>query len=145
MPISSELLKIMKERMRGTMMELIGFLPVEVSKERVLAELPFRDDLTQPTGLLHAGAILTLADTAATIFANQNTMPSPGKFDPARFAMTVQLSANFVRNSSAKKIVAEAIPIHVGRRMLVVQTTVCDEDGNLFATVTTTMMTSSPT
>jgi acyl-coenzyme A thioesterase PaaI-like protein len=45
----------MKERMRGTMMELIGFLPVEVSKERVVAELPFRDDLTQPTGPLHAG------------------------------------------------------------------------------------------
>jgi len=41
--------------MRGTMMELIGFLPVEVSKERVVAELPFRDDLTQPTGPLHAG------------------------------------------------------------------------------------------
>jgi len=80
MPISPELLKIMKERMRGTMMELIGFLPVEVSKERVVAELPFRDDLTQPTGLLHAGAILTLANTAAPILANQNTMPRPGKF-----------------------------------------------------------------
>ena len=145
MPISPELLKIIKERIRGTMMELIGFLPVEASKERVVAELPFRDDLTQPMGLFHAGAILSLADSAATILANQNIMARPGKFDPARFAMTVQLSANFVRNSSAEKIVAEAIPIHVGRRMLVVQTTVCDEDGNLFATVTTTMMTSSPT
>jgi 1,4-dihydroxy-2-naphthoyl-CoA hydrolase len=145
MPISPELLKIMKERMRGTMMELIGFLLLEVSKERVVAELPFRDDLTQPTGLLHAGAILTLADTAATILANQNTMPGPGKCAPSQFAMTVQLSANFVRNSSTKKIVAEAIPVHVGRRTLVVQTTVCDEDGNLFATVTTTMMTSIAT
>jgi uncharacterized protein (TIGR00369 family) len=72
-------------------------------------------------------------------------MPKPGKCDPSRFAMTVQLSANFVRNNSKKKIVAEAIPVHVGRRTLVVQTTVCDEDGNLFATVTTTMMTSIST
>jgi acyl-coenzyme A thioesterase PaaI-like protein len=82
----------MKERMRGTMMELIGFLPAEVRKERVVAELPFRDDLTQLTGLLHAEAILTLADTAATILANQNTMPRPGKFDPSGFAITVQLT-----------------------------------------------------
>ena len=78
--------------MRGTMMELIGFLPVEASKERVVAELPFRDDLTQPMGLLYAGAILTLADTAATILANQNTMPRPGKFDPSGFAITERLS-----------------------------------------------------
>lgn len=41
--------------MRGTMMELIGFLPGEVRKERVVAELSFRDDLTQPTGPVHAG------------------------------------------------------------------------------------------
>ena len=60
--------------MRGTMMELIGFLPAEVRKERVVAKLPFRDDLTQLTGLLHAEAILTLAVTAATILANQNTV-----------------------------------------------------------------------
>jgi 1,4-dihydroxy-2-naphthoyl-CoA hydrolase len=143
MPISPELLKIMKERMRGTMMELIGFKPVEVSKERVVAELPFRDDLTQPTGLLHAGAMLTLADTAATILANQNTMPEQGTFDPSRFAMTIQLNAHFVRNNKANKIVAEAVPVHVGKRTLVVHITVRDEDGNLFATVTTTMITAS--
>ena len=46
--------------MRGTMMELIGFLPVEVRKERGVAELPFRDDLTQPTGPLHAGETFKL-------------------------------------------------------------------------------------
>jgi 1,4-dihydroxy-2-naphthoyl-CoA hydrolase len=143
MPISPELLKIMKERIRGTLIELIGFIPIDVSKERVVAELPFRDDLTQPTGLLHAGAILTLADTAATILANQHTMSEPGKFDPSRFATTIQLNAHFVRNSKTNKIVAEAVPVHVGKRTLVVQVTVRDEDGNLFATVTTTMITAS--
>ena len=143
MPIEPELLKIMKERMQGTMMELIGFQPVEVSKERVVAELPFRDDLTQPTGLLHAGAILTLADTAATILANQHTMPAAGTFDPSRFAMTIQLSANFVHNTGTNKIIAEAVPVHVGRKTLIIQTAVRSEDGNLFATVTTTMMVSA--
>ena len=147
MPFAPEKLKKMKELMRGTMVELIGFQPVEASKERVVAELPIRKDLTQPMGLVHGGAIITLADSTATILANHNTMPKPGTgkldpsmFDPSRFALTVQLSANFVRNTSTNKIVAEAIPIHLGHRTLVVQTTVCDEDGNLFATVTTTMM-----
>jgi 1,4-dihydroxy-2-naphthoyl-CoA hydrolase len=139
-PITSEEKRFFQERFRGTMLELIGLQPIEVSKERVVAEIPYRDDLRQPAGMIHAGAILTLADTAATMLSNQNTQPGFGKFDPSRFSTTIQLNANFVRNKMTSRIVAEAVPVHIGRRTLVIQTTVRDNDGRLFASVSTTMI-----
>src|SRR3990170_1881007 len=96
MSLSPEQLERMRERRQGTMMELVGYRVIEASKERVLAEIAFRDDLRQPTGLFHAGAILTLADTTATTLASLHTQTSPDDFDPARFPLTVQLSANFI-------------------------------------------------
>lgn len=140
MSLSPERLERMQERMRGTMMELVGFRLVEASKERVLAEIAYRDDLRQPLGLIHAGAILTLADTAATTLASMHTQPSPDEFDPARFPLSIQLNANFVGNSRTGKIVAEAVPLHMGRRVMVVQTLVRSEEGRLFATVTNTLI-----
>ena len=140
MDVSSEQLERMRQRQRGTMAEMVGYEPVEASKERVVAMLPFRDSLRQLTGVFHAGAILTLADTAATQVANMNTQPHPPEFDPKQFTMTVQLNANFIRNSGTGKLVASAVPIHIGRRTVVVQTTVRDRDERLVATITTTML-----
>ena len=96
--------------------------------------------------------IVFSADTDATRknlvglldLANLNTQPHPPEFDPSQFAMTVQLNANFVRNSGTGKLVASAVPVHIGRRTVVVQTTVCDSDERLVATITTTMLVGLP-
>lgn len=122
------------------MMELVGFTILSASKQLVLAELPFSTQLRQVTGLFHAGALLTLADSTATTLANLHAQASPEEFDPARFPLTVQLSANFIRNSETSKLVAESVPVHVGRRTIVVRTDVRDADGRLLATVTNTLV-----
>ncbi len=139
-----ERLERMQESMRGTMMELVGLQVVEASREGVLAEIPYRDDLRQPLGLIHAGAMITLADTAATFLAIVHTQPSPDEFDPIRFPLSIQLNANFVGNSRTGKIVAEAVPLNMGKRVMVVQTLVRNEEGRLFATVTNTFMVPQP-
>ena len=143
MSLSPEQIERQERVGHGTMGHAIGCRITEASKKKVVVELPFRDDLRQVTGLFNAGAILTLADTATTVLANLNTQASLDEFDPARFPLSVQLSANFVRNGNTGKIIAEATPVHLGRRMQVVQATVCDEKGHLFATVTNTLMISA--
>lgn len=143
MSLSPEQIERIQQLGRGTMGDAIGCRVIEASKKKVVVELPFRDDLRQVTGMFNAGAILTLADTATTILANLNTQASLDEFDAARFPLAVQLSANFVRNGNTGKIVAEAVPMHLGRRMQVVQATVRDEEGHLFATVTNTLMVSA--
>ena len=143
MSVSPELLGRWQEAFRGTMMELVGFTIVSASKQLVIAELPFRAELRQVTGVFHAGALLTLADSTATTLANLHSQDSPDEFDPARFPLTVQLNANFIRNSETSKLVAEAVPVHMGRRTMVVRTDVRDAGGRLLATVTNTLVPSS--
>ncbi|HET7876569.1 MAG TPA: PaaI family thioesterase [Methylomirabilota bacterium] len=126
-------------RIAGTMIASHGTRFVEVSPERAALTLAFKPELTQMTGLFHAGAIIALADEACTALASAHAM-SDGQWDPARFPLTVQLSANLIRNIDRGTITAEATPVHKGRTTVVVQSTVKDETGRLLATVTATQI-----
>jgi len=112
---------------------------VQVSAERAVLELDFKPELTQMTGLFHAGAIISLADEACTALASAHIM-GDGGWDPSKFPLTVQLSANLIRNAGGGRLVAEALPLHKGRTTVVVQSTVKDEHGRLLATVIATQI-----
>jgi 1,4-dihydroxy-2-naphthoyl-CoA hydrolase len=129
----------LNERARGTNIEARGTRFIAVSRERAVAELAFRPDLGQLTGVFHGGVILSLADETATACSVAATM-SDGVWDPARFPLTIQLSANLIRNTNAGKLIAEAVPLHQGRTSMVVQTTVRDEEGRTIAIVTATLL-----
>jgi 1,4-dihydroxy-2-naphthoyl-CoA hydrolase len=129
----------LNERAKGTNVEARGTRFVEVSAERAVAELAFRPDLTQLTGLFHGGVILSLADETATACSIANVMPD-STWDPAQFPLTIQLSANLIRNTNTGKLIAEAIPLHRGRTSMVMQTTVRDEQGRVMAVVTATLL-----
>ena len=122
------------------MRHLVGYRVIESGKEKVVAEINYRDDLTQSMGLWHAGAIITLDDTAATGVALQNMNLLSDQSGSEQFPVAIQISANLLRNSNKGKLVAESVPVHVGRRTIVVQTTVRNEEGPHLATVTTTMV-----
>jgi uncharacterized protein (TIGR00369 family) len=49
---------------RQTVMKTLGASLVKVLPGEVVIELPFRDDLTQQAGFMHAGIITTVVDTA---------------------------------------------------------------------------------
>ena len=127
------------ERIAGTMIGAHGTRFVQVSAERAVLELDFKPELTQMTGLFHAGAIISLADEACTALASAHAMGDAG-WEPGRFPLTIQLSANLIRNADRGTITAEALPIHKGRTTVVVQSTVKDERGRLLATVTATQI-----
>ncbi len=112
---------------------------VEVSAERAVLELDFKPELTQLTGLFHAGAIISLADEACTALASAHAM-GDGGWDARKFPLTVQLSANLIRNADRGTLTAEAQPVHRGRTTVVVQSTVKDAEGRLLATVTATQI-----
>lgn len=126
-------------RARGTNIEARGTAFLSVSGERAVAELAFRPDLAQLTGVFHAGVILSLADETATACSMHAVMPD-GTWDPRKFPLTIQLSANLLRNTNTGKLIAEAVPLHKGRSSLVIQTTVKDEQGRVIAVVTATQL-----
>jgi uncharacterized protein (TIGR00369 family) len=129
----------LNERARGTNIAARGTRFIEVSRERAVAELAFRADLSQLTGVFHGGVILSLADETATACGLAAIMPD-GTWDAARFPLTIQLNANLIRNTNTGKLIAEAVPLHQGRSSMVVQTTVRDEQERLIAVVTATLL-----
>ncbi|HYB42927.1 MAG TPA: PaaI family thioesterase [Candidatus Methylomirabilis sp.] len=126
-------------RIGGTMIAAHGTRFIEVSADRAVLELDWRPELTQMTGLFHAGSIISLADEACTALASAHTMGEAG-WDPAKFPLTIQLSANLIRNAGSGTLTAEARPLHKGRATVVVQSTVKDGQGRLLATITATQI-----
>lgn len=126
---------------RGSMVGRTRFL--RAGEGRAVAELDFSPELTQLTGLFHAGAIMPLADETATAAAMWELNPS-GEFDPARFPLTIQFSANLIGNRGSGKLVATAEIVHRGRTTLVVEAKVRAEDGRLLATAVATQLVPAP-
>ena len=126
-----------QERIRGTFIELVGLRLLEVTSERAVAEMPFTPQLQQLTGVFHAGALITLADTTAT-FASMYWSSGTLDDSAAQFPFTIQLSTNLIRNTDHGTVRAEAIPVHRGRTTMVVETRVSDAAKRLLMVVTTT-------
>jgi 1,4-dihydroxy-2-naphthoyl-CoA hydrolase len=126
-----------QERIRNTFIDLVGIRLLEVSNERAVAEMPFTESLQQLTGMFHAGALISLADTTATyacLYWTNGTLGGLGK----SFPFTIQLSTNFIHNTGEGTIRAEAAPVHRGRTTIVVETRITDANGRLLIVVTTT-------
>ena len=124
---------------RGTMIGSHGTRFVSAGQGRAVAQLDFKPDLTQLTGLFHAGAIIALADETATAAAMWETNPS-GEFRPELFPLTLQMSANLIRNTDRGTLVAEAEIVHRGRTTLVVDVRVSDDRQRLIAKLVATLL-----
>lgn len=124
---------------RSTMIGSHGTRFVSAGQGRARAELDFKPELTQLTGLFHAGAIVSFADEAATAAAMWETNPT-AELRPELFPLTIQLSVNLVRSAKGGTLVAEAEIVHRGRTMFVVDVRVVDGEGRLVAKLTATQL-----
>jgi len=128
---------------RGTMIEAHGTHFITAGQGRAVAQLAFKPELAQLTGLFHAGAIIALADEAATAAAMWETNPT-GELRPDRFPLTLQLSVNLLRNTTGGTLTAEAQVVHRGRTTIVVEVKVTDDQGRLLAALVATLLAPTP-
>jgi uncharacterized protein (TIGR00369 family) len=122
------------ERIRGRFPGLVGLRFIELAANRVLAALEVREDLKQPWGILHGGAIATLLDTAAGAGAMAN-------LERGQTSVTVELKVNFIGAVRAGAVTVEAVPLHRGRSTMVWESRVLDAEGRLVAAGLSTHMT----
>jgi uncharacterized protein (TIGR00369 family) len=94
---------------RGFFPDYIGFVVTEIGDGVVRAELPLRREHMAPNGFLHAGAVVTLADTTAG-YGCVATLPA----DAAGFT-TIDLTTNFLRTAREGTLRCEARAVHLGR------------------------------
>lgn len=115
--------------------DYLGLRFVEVTVERVRATVDIEAHHQNPTGMIHGGVIVGLADNAATAMANTAHQAIDG--DDA-FMVGIDLHANLISNQRGGTINFEARPIRVGRRVAFIRTTVTGDGGRVLAEVTTT-------
>jgi uncharacterized protein (TIGR00369 family) len=82
-------------------------------------------------GILHGGALMTLADAAAAACAFLNLPPGAA-------TATIESKTNFFRAVREGHVEAIARPLHVGRTTIAVQTELRDASGRLVGQTTQT-------
>jgi uncharacterized protein (TIGR00369 family) len=110
---------------------LVGIEVEAAAAGEVQGTLAWSPERTTAAGILHGGAIMSLADTLGAICSFLNLPPDA---DTA----TVESKTNFFRPVRAGHVRGTARPLHVGRRFIVVQTDVADDEGRRVAQVTQT-------
>ena len=102
---------------------------------KAVARLYIRENHKTPTGLVHSGTILSLADDCATRVANRANDECP---NPGAFMVLVDLHSTMLGNQSDGVLTAVAKIVRCGRRITVVRTVVAGAEEKVLAEITTT-------
>jgi uncharacterized protein (TIGR00369 family) len=94
------------------LMQAIGAVIEQVASGRVSIRLPFREDLTQQHGFLHAGTIAAVADSACG-YAALTLMP------PDAAVLSIEFKVNMLAPAKGESIIARAEVIRPGRNIMV--------------------------
>jgi uncharacterized protein (TIGR00369 family) len=97
---------------RQTLLTTLGISVAELVPGRVVLELPYRADLCQQNGYIHAGAITTLADSACG-YAAATLMP------PDRDVLTVEFKVNLLAPARGERFRATGQVVRAGRTLTV--------------------------
>ncbi|MGE3913402.1 MAG: PaaI family thioesterase [Chloroflexota bacterium] len=121
------------QRLAGTMAGFLGIRVVEASLDRIVAELEIRPEIQNGGGIVHGGTLMAFADTAGAIATVVN-LPEGAR------TTTIESKTNFLAAGRAGTMRAEATPLHKGRRTMVWQTNITDENGRLLSVTTQTQL-----
>jgi uncharacterized protein (TIGR00369 family) len=99
---------------RQAIMSTIGARLARVAPGETVVELPFRADLTQQHGFLHAGIVATIVDSACG-YAALTLMP------PDAAVLTAEYKVNLVAPAAGDAVVARATVLKAGRTLTVVR------------------------
>ena len=113
----------------------LGFEAIAIDDEHAVARLVIQEQHTNPTGAIHGGVLLALADNLATAMAGRANAGGP---NAGKFMVGIDLHATMLRNQQGGSITAEARVVRAGRRVTVIRTVVAGDDGRALAEVTTT-------
>lgn len=106
-----------------------GIVIDSAGPQQVTGRLAWAAELCTAGGVLHGGALMTLADSLGGACAFLN-LPEGAS------TATISSSANFLRAVRGGAVTGTCRPLNVGRTVIVVQTELRDDSGRLVAQVT---------
>jgi 1,4-dihydroxy-2-naphthoyl-CoA hydrolase len=127
----------LRERLQQELPPLPLWLGLNITvatTDRIVAELTVREELCTSGSIMHGGAIMAFADTVGALGTIANLRDGQG-------TTTIESKTNFFAGSPiGTRLIAEAIPLHRGRRTQVWETRITNAEGRLVAKVTQTQM-----
>jgi uncharacterized protein (TIGR00369 family) len=114
-------LESFNQRGVGTLPGYLGIEIVAVGDQSLTAQLPIKPHHLAPNGYLHAGSVVTLADTAAGYACIANLPEGAQSFT------TIELKSNHFSTAREGTIVAVANIVHGGRTTQVWDVKVTDQ------------------
>ncbi len=113
----------------------LGIVITRSDPDLLQAALPVRPELMAPNGFLHAGSLVTLADTLAGYGCVRNLPAGASGFT------TIELKSNHLGTVREGTVLCEARPVHLGRTTQVWDATVsARETGRTLALFRCTQM-----
>jgi uncharacterized protein (TIGR00369 family) len=112
-----------------------AFLGMEIlsaSADEIRSRLAWSADKCTASGILHGGALMSLADSAGGFLAFLNLPPE------AKGTATIESKTNFLGPVRNGYVNAVTRALHKGKRTIVVDTELFDDEGKLVARVTQT-------
>lgn len=95
---------------RQTIMDTIGARLVWIAPGEVEIEMPFRADLTQQHGFVHAGIVAAIADSACG-YAAYSLMPAGAA------VLSIEFKLNLLAPATGERLVAKARVLRAGRNI----------------------------
>jgi uncharacterized protein (TIGR00369 family) len=107
----------------------IGLVLDSAAAQQVTGRLAWAAELCTAGGVLHGGALISVADSLGGLCAYLNLPPGTG-------TATISSSTNFLRPVRGGEVHGTSWPMHVGRSVIVVQTELRDDSSALVGHVT---------
>jgi len=105
---------------------LLGMELLEIKKGWAKVRLPIEEKLTNAIGLVHGGAIFSLADSAVG-------MALVGMIHRNENISTLEMKINYMKPVKGREIIAEAMIIHRGTQTAIGDVEVRDEEQNFIS------------
>ena len=120
----------MRKREAANAYRIYSFIePRLVEPDHSVVVMNIHPENLNPFGMVHGGAICTLADNASGVAAHSD----------GRKYVTQASSYNYISNQGSGRLKAEGKVVHRGRRTVVVDVTITGENEKLIATAAFTM------
>src|SRR5215210_2917507 len=110
---------------------VVGVQLVSAAPEQVQGRLEWSQERCTAGGVLHGGALMTMADTLGALCAFLN-------LPPGSQTSTIESKTNFFRAVRDGHVESVSRPLHAGRSTIVVQTDLFDAEGGHIAQTTQT-------
>ena len=126
-PLDSAALALLQRQQQDSLSGFLGMEFVQVQADHMIVRMPISERVRQPFGILHGGATVALAETAASIGTWM------GIDQTLYHAVGLEINCNHLRPTPNGVITADAKPLHRGRTTWVWDIRVTNEAGQLVA------------